>query len=77
MRRRTFIAGLGYAAAWPLAAKAQQPVMPVVAAIATGGAREGRLTAFRKGLGEAGYVDGQNVVVEYHGLGGQLDACRR
>jgi putative ABC transport system substrate-binding protein len=57
-------------AAWPLAAKAQQPVMPVIGAIAPGGAGEGPsalLTAFRKGLGEAGYVDGRNVVVEYHG----------
>ena len=73
MRRREFIAGLGSAAAWPVAAWAQQPAMPVVASICTGcsiapgGAAPSGFTAFRKGLGEAGYVDGRNVVVEYHG----------
>jgi ABC-type uncharacterized transport system substrate-binding protein len=76
MRRRAFIAGIAGAAAWPVTARTQQPVMPVVGIISPGGAGEGPsvvLTAFHKGLGETGYVDGRNVVVEYHGLEGQYD----
>jgi putative ABC transport system substrate-binding protein len=74
--RREFIALLGVAAAaWPLAVKAQQPAMPVVAFI-NGGAADATaryLTAFRKGLREAGYVEGQNVTVEYHWLDGRYE----
>jgi putative tryptophan/tyrosine transport system substrate-binding protein len=66
IRRRGFIATLGGAAAtWPLAARAQQPAMPVIDALGVG--------AFRKGLNEAGYVESQNVTVEYHWLEGQFD----
>jgi putative ABC transport system substrate-binding protein len=74
MRRREFIAGLG-AAAWPLAARAQQRALPVVGLIYLGSAdvAVGRVAAFRKGLGETGYVEGQNVAVEYHWLEGQFD----
>jgi ABC-type uncharacterized transport system substrate-binding protein len=76
MQRREFITLLGgVAAAWPLAASAQQPAMPVVAFIRDGSADTsvGFETAFRKGLNETGYVEGQNVTVEYHWLEGQYD----
>jgi putative ABC transport system substrate-binding protein len=78
MRRREFIAGLGSAAAWPLAARAQQPALPVVGYVDAGSADPlaSGAAAFRKGLGETGYVDGQNVTVEYHWLDGQFDRVR-
>jgi putative ABC transport system substrate-binding protein len=74
MRRRDFFSLLGGAAAtWPLAARAQQPTMPVVGFI-TGLSADDTTrfaAAFRKGLNETGYVEGQNVTVEYHWLEGQ------
>src|SRR6516165_553249 len=73
MRRREFIAGLGSAAAWPMVAEAQQPTMPVIGVISPGSASDSVRGAFRKGLGETGYVEGQNVTVEYHWLEGQFD----
>jgi putative ABC transport system substrate-binding protein len=75
MNRRQFIAGLGSAAAWPMVAQAQQPTMPVIGFV-NGGSADAiadRVRAFRKGLGEAGYVEGQNLTVEYHWLDGQYD----
>ena len=75
MRRRTFIAGLGSAVAWPVVARAQQPAMPVVGYVGVGSAdaSAGYVAAFRKGLGETGYVEGQNVTVKHHSLEGQFD----
>jgi putative ABC transport system substrate-binding protein len=74
--RRELLAALGGAvAAWPLAARAQPPAMPVVGFVSSrsleGSARHA--AAFTKGLSETGYVEGQNVVVEYHWLSGQND----
>jgi putative ABC transport system substrate-binding protein len=65
----------GAAAAWPLAARAQQPAMPVVGFIFGGAADASSryAAAFRKGLGERGYIEGQNVVVEYHSLEGEYN----
>src|SRR6202011_2589712 len=76
MRRREFISLLGgTAAGWPLAARAQQPAMPVVGFLSPGSPDTDlrRLSGVRKGLKELGYIDGQNVTIEYRGAGGQID----
>ena len=76
MRRREFILALGGAAAsWPLAARAQQPAMPVVGFIRDGSADASArfVAAFRKGLNETGIVEGQNVTVEYYWLEAHRD----
>ena len=76
MRRRDFIQGIvGSVTAWPLAASAQQPAMPMVGFIRDGSADAAAryVAAFRKGMNEAGYVEGQNVTVEYHWLEGRYD----
>jgi putative ABC transport system substrate-binding protein len=76
VRRRDLIKVIaGSAAAWPLAARAQQPAIPVVGFIRDGSADGNArfVAAFRKGLSENGYIDGQNVTVEYHWLEGQFD----
>jgi putative ABC transport system substrate-binding protein len=75
MRRRDFIAALGTAVAWPFSAPAQQPAMPVVALVnlRSGEASLRLANAFRKGLDEAGYIEGQNVTVEYDWLDGRFD----
>ncbi len=74
MKRREFIAGIGSAAAWPLAARAQ-PALPVVGFVSGTSADPSTVLVdgFRKGLGEAGYVESKNVTVEYHWLAGQYD----
>src|SRR3954465_12845242 len=74
IRRREVITLLGGAAAgWPLAAWAQQAAMPVVGFVHGGSPDARRVAAFRKGLNETGYVEGQNVTVEYHLLDGHYD----
>jgi hypothetical protein len=67
MRRRDFIPLVGGAAAWPLAASAQQPAMPVVGFlhVTFPGPYTQHLLAFRQGLKQSGYVEGQNVAIEY------------
>ena len=76
MHRRDFVKIVaGSAATWPLAVRAQQPTMPVVAFLRTGSAdiNSRNVAAFRKGLSETGYTEGQNVTVEYHWLESPYD----
>jgi putative ABC transport system substrate-binding protein len=77
MRRREFIAALGSAAAWPVAASAQQPALPVVGFLGPNRldtqAAFGGMSAFMEGLKEGSYVEGRNVVIEYRWGEGHLD----
>ena len=75
MNRREIIAGLGGAAALPLVAPAQQAAMRVIGFVDTGSADASMhlVSAFRQGLKETGYIEGQNVTVEYRWLEGQFD----
>jgi putative ABC transport system substrate-binding protein len=75
VRRREFIAVLGSAAAWPLAARAQQPALPVIGYLnsTTESTAQHFTAAFRQGLSELGYVERQNVSIEYRWMEGQYD----
>jgi putative ABC transport system substrate-binding protein len=75
MRRRNFIALLGGAVAWPLAVQAQQPTMPVIGFLdpTSSDTFEARVRAFRQGLKDTGYVEGENVAITYRFAENQID----
>jgi putative tryptophan/tyrosine transport system substrate-binding protein len=74
MRRREFITLIGGATAWPLAARAQQPPMPVIGYLDSGSPEASvQLAAVLKGLNEAGYIEGRNVEIDYQWARGQYE----
>jgi putative ABC transport system substrate-binding protein len=73
MNRREFILALGGAAAWPLAARAQQASSPVVALLSSGRLPESLIGIFRQGLAEQGYLEGRNVVIDYRHVDNQYE----
>jgi putative ABC transport system substrate-binding protein len=76
MRRREFIVGLGGVVAWPLAARAQRPLVPTIGFLHSGARTDlpqKFLTAFHRGLADTGYVEGRNVAIEYRWAEGRYD----
>jgi putative ABC transport system substrate-binding protein len=75
LKRREFITLLGYATAWPLAARAQQPTLPVIGFMSTRSPEDHRdvVTAFRRGLGEGGRIEGKNLIIEFRWAYGHYD----
>jgi putative ABC transport system substrate-binding protein len=73
MKRRTLIAWLGGAAAWPMVARAQQPTKPTIGVLFSSLPSVPFGPSFSTGLKEAGFVDGQNVIIEIHSAEGQYD----
>jgi putative ABC transport system substrate-binding protein len=75
IRRREFIAGLGSAAPWPVVARAQQATMPVIGYLGSQSADDSKVVTvpFLQGLKETGYIEGQNVAIEYRWAENQYD----
>jgi len=73
MRRREFIAGLGSTVAWPVVARAQQPALPVIGFLSTATRTNARFAPFHQSLKEAGFVEGQNLTIEYRSAEGHYD----
>src|SRR5262245_47598590 len=73
MRRREFITLLGGAAAWPIAARAQQSPLPLIGFVSSAAADTSYVTAFRQGLADSGYIEGRNLAVEYRWADGKFE----